>query len=92
VSVVADGSGNVFRDSGRPIFATLGPSMALTLSFIADTENLRHAAQFISLLPTKTIMKLGDYYISCNLLNIHFDRNVSNKKFLFVVIISMFTC
>jgi len=58
---VVDGSGNVFRDSRRPILATFGPSLALTLSFIADAENLRHAEQFISLLPTETIMKRGDY-------------------------------
>jgi hypothetical protein len=54
----------VFRDSGRPIIATFGPSLALTLLFIADGENLRHAAQFSNLLSMKTILKLGDYYFS----------------------------
>jgi len=87
---VVDGSENVFRDPRRPTIATFGPSLALTLSVIADAENPRHAAQFIGLLPTKTIMKLGGY-ISLSLLNIHFDTSVSNKSF-FVVTISMFTC
>jgi len=90
VSVVASSSGNVFRDSRRSNFAAFGPSMALTLSFIADAESICHAVQVISLLPRKTIMKLGDYCISRNLLNINFDRSVSRKKLFFIVIISMF--